>query len=1186
MDVRNNFYKALPNLVDIDADNINTDNINANTGNITTGNITTINSTNINTANADIDNLTLPTLTASKLIRTNGANLIVSSTYDETDFARLSADNVFTGTTNTIPTISNTNLTSSKIKAPVYTGTTTSSNISIGETGDTGTTTLYKTINIPSLTASKIVLTDGSDNLVSSSFTDTDLLPKNNPTITGQLTLPLGSNTAPSLCFDNDTGLYSSGGGNINFTTNSTERLNIVDTINPKAQIRHIQGSNSTPAYSFITDIDSGMYQGTAGEVDIACNSQNIINFSTSGVKIPILTARKIVLTDDNDRLVSSTFTDTDLAPLASPTFTGIATFPDIVLNNSRVSLGSSQTTTSLTTGCLIGNNLSNGGFNNVGMINSTGTLITAGGANRFYVSQLRNAQLNAGVLLYDNTTKEVSYSATLPTLTTSGLTISGLTASRALVSNGSKALTSASFNLPSISGTNGFLLTTDGVETTSWFDPLSLPISTLTQSALNDKAPLASPTFTGIATFPDIVLNNDRVSLGTSQTKTGLNTGILLGKSLSNNSFDNVIMLNASGTLYSANGVSRFFVNPIRNVALTSGVLLYDASTKEVGYSVSPTLTSITAGSATITGLTANRAVITDGFDNLASATFNLPTTSGTSSYILTTNGVSSTSWADPTGLPISSATQTALNQKAPLASPTFTGIATFPDIVLNNTRISLGSTQTTTGLTTGVMIGSSLSNNSFINNIMLNGTGTLITSGGASRLYIAPIRNIGLTSGALLYDASTKEVSYSATPTLTSITAGSATITGLSANRAVLTDINDALVSTTFNLPTTSGTSGFVLRTDGVATTSWVDLATQSAVSSKAPLASPTFTGQVVVPKGSVSSPSIAFGSADLNTGIYSPFDDTFAVALNGVQKLVMTTTTFEPKDVIKAIVGTNTAPCFTFQADANAGLYQSAVNNIDIAVNQVNKVNITQTLFHSKNNIQMTSASTDTYLTHGSGNTLFKTSGLSGKYITSNIYAGAQTDTWSVLETNADGETAAFCQNGDTSIIINPADSDALWFIDEDTMTTATNYAWTGWKITLAGVLVASSDRRLKRDINKIEKQNLLDNLLDVNIVKYKMKPPSEDKLYKNGVLRKKYQQEHMGVIGQNIKKNFPDVIEEQDNGDEEKLISVKYQDLSYYFHLGTQELIRKVQVLEEENKTLRTEIDKIKIFLNIQ
>jgi hypothetical protein len=593
----------------------------------------------------------------------------------------------------------------------------------------------------------------------------------------------------------------------------------------------------------------------------------------------------------------------------------------------------------------------------------------------------------------------------------------------------------------------------------------------------------------------------------------------------------------------------------------------------------------SLTSSSATITGLTASRAVLTDGSDNLVSATFNLPTNSGTSSFILTTNGVSSTSWANPVGLPISSATQTALNNKAPLASPTFTGIATFADIVLNNTRISLGSSQTTSGLGTGVMIGSNLSNNSFINNIMLNGTGTTITSGGASRLYIAPIRNIGLISGVLLYDSGSKEVSYSATPTLTSITAGSATITGLSSNRAVLTDINDALTTTTFNLPTTSGTSGYVLRTDGVATTSWVDLATQSAVSSKAPLASPTFTGQVVVPKGSVSSPSIAFGSTDLNTGIYSPFDDTFAVALNGVQKLVMTTTTFEPKDVIKAVTGTNTAPCFTFQADANAGLYQSAVNNIDIAVNQVNKVNITQTLFHSKNNIQMTSASTDTYLVHGSGNTLFKTTGLSGKYITSNIYAGAQTDTWSVLETNADAETAAFCQNGETSIIINPADADALWFQDEDNMTTATNYAWVGWKITLAGVLVASSDRRLKRDINKIEKENLLDSLLDINIVKYKKRPPSEDKLFKNGVLRKKYQQEHMGVIGQNVKKNFPDVIEEQDNGDEEKLISVKYQDLSYYFHLGTQELIRKVQVLEEENKTLRTEINNIKTFLNI-
>jgi hypothetical protein len=1037
-----------------------------------------------------------------------------------------------------IPTITNTNLTTTgKIKSNVYTGITTSSNVSIGESGDTGTTTLYKTIKIDSLNPSKLVLTDPNDNLVSSSFTDTEFARLSADNIfTGS------NNTIPTI---SNTNLTSSGKIKAPVFTGGTTSTNI--------SIGETGDTGTTTLYKTI--------------------------------KIDSLNPSKLVLTDPNDNLVSSSFTDTDLAPKDNPIFTTKITTPDIVLNNSRVSLGSTQTTTSLTTGCLIGSNLTNNGFNNVGMINSSGITITAQGANRFYVSQLRNAQLNAGVLLYDNDTKEVSYSATLPTLTTSGLTITGLLPSRAVVSSGTKALSSAPFNLPTISGTNGFLLTTDGVETSSWTNPANLP-------AITAKANIDNPTFTTRITTPDIVLNNTRVSLGSSQTTTGLNTGCLIGSNLSNNTHDNVIMLNASGTLYSADGASRFFVNPIRNVALTSGVLLYDSGSKEVGYSATPTLTSIIAGSATITGLTASRAVITDGSDNLVSATFNLPTNSGTSSFILTTNGVSSTSWANPVGLPISSATQTALDQKAPLASPTFTGIATFADIVLNNTRISLGSSQTTSGLGNGVMIGSNLNNNSFLNNIMLNGTGTTITSGGASRLYIAPIRNIGLTSGVLLYDSGSKEVSYSATPTLTSLIAGSATITGLSANRAVLTDINDALTTTTFNLPTTSGTSGFVLRTDGVATTSWVDLASQSAISSKAPIASPTFTGRVVVPKGSVSSPSIAFGSTDLNTGIYSPFDDTFAVALNGVQKLVMTTTTFEPKDVIKAVTGTNTAPCFTFQADANAGLYQSAVNNIDIAVNQVNKVNITQTLFHSKNNIQMTSASTDTWLTHGSGNTLFKSVSLSGKYITSNIYAGAQTDTWMALETNAKDEASAFCQNGQTAILINPADSDTLWFQDEDNMTTATNYAHVGWKITLAGVLVASSDRRLKRDINKIQKENLLDNLLDINIVKYKMKPPSEDKLFKNGALRKKYQEEHMGVIGQNVKKHFPDVIQEQDNGDEEKLISVKYQDLSYYFHLGTQELIRKVQILEdsnralsEENRNLRADINLIKTFLNI-
>jgi len=531
MDGKNSGYLELLNLTEVQADLLNTpyitcDTLTASVGNITTGNITTLNSTDINTNNADIDNLTIPTLTANKIVLSNASDKLISSLYTDTDMAIKSVANTFTQTNTfnnvvinnqvlgatgsvALPTYSfdgdpNTGMyrtgadslgfscggSNRLIMSTVLTcggavrnvdGTAGGPSITFANDTNTG---LFRSaddtlnivtngntrlsvsnsgVNVPNLNASKIVLSDASDNLISSTLTDTDL-----PTLAGSNTFTGATNT-----FNNA----------INLPARTASKLLLTD-------------ASKNVVSSTLNDTDLPTLAGSNTFTGATNTFNNAIN-------LPARTASKLLLTDGSKNVVSSTFTDTDLAPKNDPTFTTKITTPDIVLNNARVSLGSTQTTTSLTTGCLIGDNLSNGGFNNVGMINSSGTLITAQGANRFYVSQLRNAQLNAGVLLYDNTTKEVSYSATLPTLTTSGLTISGLTASRAVVSNASKALTSASFNLPSISGTNGFLLLTDGTATTSWSDPLLLPISTATQTALNLKANIASPAFTGQITMP-----------------------------------------------------------------------------------------------------------------------------------------------------------------------------------------------------------------------------------------------------------------------------------------------------------------------------------------------------------------------------------------------------------------------------------------------------------------------------------------------------------------------------------------------------------------------------------------------------------------------------------------------------------------------------------------------------------
>jgi len=69
------------------------------------------------------------------------------------------------------------------------------------------------------------------------------------------------------------------------------------------------------------------------------------------------------------------------------------------------------------------------------------------------------------------------------------------------------------------------------------------------------------------------------------------------------------------------------------------------------------------------------------------------------------------------------------------------------------------------------------------------------------------------------------------------------------------------------------------------GISQSAITNLTTDLAA--KAPIASPTFTGQVVVPSGTASAPSIS-PSGDTNTGIFFPAADTLALSSNGTERM----------------------------------------------------------------------------------------------------------------------------------------------------------------------------------------------------------------------------------------------------------------------------------------------------------
>jgi hypothetical protein len=225
-------------------------------------------------------------------------------------------------------------------------------------------------------------------------------------------------------------------------------------------------------------------------------------------------------------------------------------------------------------------------------------------------------------------------------------------------------------------------------------------------------------------------------------------------------------------------------------------------------------------------------------------------------------------------------------------------------------------------------------------------------------------------------------------------------------------------------------------------------------------------------------------------------------------------------------------------------------------------------------------------------GSGTNLFSVNSLIGKPLTTTMWSTANTEIFSCWDSNAEngsfGDASAICMNGNTMVFITTFDQN-IYYLDEDVMTTASNYAWVGFRQSVTGAIVASSDRRIKRNIEPVLKDNLLDVLSNIEIVNYQLKAPTEEKYHKNGVLRKKYQEKHTGVIAQDvIKAGLKEVVVREN---EEAYWTVNYNELNMYFNKGVQELIKenkkkdeRIKILEDkvlelENKTNISTVDKV-------
>ena len=270
--------------------------------------------------------------------------------------------------------------------------------------------------------------------------------------------------------------------------------------------------------------------------------------------------------------------------------------------------------------------------------------------------------------------------------------------------------------------------------------------VTSAIQTQFDAKAPLASPTFTGTVTIPD-----NTVALGTKTTGDYVSSLVAgTGVTLSNNSGETATPTIAIG----------------QEVATNSNVTFNDL-TVAGNLTVSGTTTTINSTAVNVQNQVVFEGTTADNFETIltvvdptADRTITIPDATTTmvgtdTTQTLTNKTLTSPVINTPTGIvkgdvglglvdntadtakPVSTAQQTALDLKANLASPTFTGTVTLPTGTVATTQTAADSTTkvaTTAFVTTADALKADLASPTFTGTVTTNNltvSGNLVVSG-----------------------------------------------------------------------------------------------------------------------------------------------------------------------------------------------------------------------------------------------------------------------------------------------------------------------------------------------------------------------------------------------------------------------------------------------------------------------
>ena len=431
-----------------------------------------------------------------------------------------------------------------------------------------------------------------------------------------------------------------------------------------------------------------------------------------------------------------------------------------------------------------------------------------------------------------------------------------------------------------------------------------SKPVSAAAQSALNAKQ--AALGFTAVA--DTVTVNGHALSANVTVTQGDVGLG-----SVDNTSDTGKPVSTAQQTALDlkANLASPTFTGTVNGVTATMVGLGNVDNTSDAGKPVS---------TATQTALNAKQAAL--GFTPVANTlTVNGHALSGNVTVTKSDVGLGSVDNTSDTGKPVSTAQQTALDLKANLASPTFTGTVNG----ITKTMVGLGSVDNTSDAGKPVSTAQQTALNLKANLASPTFTGTVTIPTGAS--ITAPSGlvkgDVGLGSVDNTSDAN-KPVS-------------SATQTALNAKAATSTTVNGQALSSNVTitadgiLPTQTGNSGKFLTTNGTAS-SWGTPAGSGATYDFARVTSSdaTTTGQALVDVTGLTLPLLANSTyefeASLSVASSSTAGTQYGVnfsAAGGSVEAIITGTLASATQQTKRISALNTATIAFVVVAADGGI-----------------------------------------------------------------------------------------------------------------------------------------------------------------------------------------------------------------------------------------------------------------------